>query len=110
MTSLKPLGPWVLVHVDPFTEKTKAGVYLPDGNAEERMGYRTAKVLAVGPGYYNEGRKAEKAKYEPLDLEVGDRVAFRGFLHDVNKNHQALENPNHSLIHANDIVGVITEE
>lgn len=107
--TLRPMGPWVLVRVEPFTEKTKGGVYLPDGNAEERMGYRTAKVLAVGPGFFNEGRKAEKEKYEPLDLEVGDRVAFRGFLHDVNKHHQALDDPDKSLIHANDIVGFIED-
>ena len=109
MANLRPMGPWVLVKVNPFTEKTKGGIYLPDGNAEERVGYRTGKVLAVGPGYYNEGKKATKAKYLPLDLEVGETVAFRGFLHDVNKNHQGLDDPDQSLIHANDIVGVVIE-
>lgn len=109
MPTLRPMGPWVLVKVEPFDEKSKGGVYLPDGNAEERGGYRTAKVLAVGPGFYNEGRKAMKAKYAPLDLKVGDRVAFRGFLHDVNKHHQGLDTPDKSLIHANDIVGVVAE-
>jgi co-chaperonin GroES (HSP10) len=107
MPSFKPMGPWVLIKVDPFTEKTKGGIYLPEGNMEERMGHRTGKVLAVGQGRFNKGRKAEKAKYEPLDVEVGDRVIFRGFLHDVNKNHQGLEDPNHSLIHADDLIGVL---
>jgi len=110
MSTLRPMGPWVLVRVEPFAEKTESGLYRPDGNAEDRVGYRTAKVLSVGPGFFNEGRKAEKAKYLPLGLEVGDRVAFRGFLHDVNKNHQGLDDPDKSLIHANDIVGVIIED
>lgn len=107
MTHIRPTGPWVLVEVEPFTEKTKGGIYLADGNAEERMGHRVGKVLAAGPGRFNEGKKAQKAKYEPLDVEVGDRVMFRGFLHDVNKNHQGLDDINHSLIHADDLIGVL---
>ena len=47
---LKPIGPWVLVKVDPPERKTEGGLYLQEGNLEERKGSATGTVLAAGAG------------------------------------------------------------
>lgn len=108
-TKLKPCGGWVLVKVDLAPEKSAGGIYLPQGNSLEQRGYRVGTVLSVGPGRFNQGKAALKAKYEPLGLEVGERVAFRGYLHDVNKYHQGIEDRMVSLIHADEIIGVVVD-
>lgn len=110
-SQIKAFGPWVLVKVDPHPEKSGGGIYLPQGNAEERVGYRTGVVLSVGQGHFNEGKNGRppKTKFSPLDLKIGDRIMFRGHLHDVGKYHQGIEGLEHSMVHASDIEGVIEE-
>lgn len=111
-TRVRAFGPWVLVKVDRPPEKSKGGVYLPQGNYEERTGFRTGIAVSVGQGYFNkksETGRIPKTKYTPLGISTGDRIHFRGMLHDVNKYHQQLDGLDHSMIHADDILGV-TEE
>jgi len=108
-STIKAHGPWVLIKVDPHPETSKGGIYLPQGNMEEVKGHSTGEVLSVGPGYFNKSLKgsAPKEKFCPLDLRVGDRVMFRGYLHDVNKYHQDIEGLEHSLVHCDNIEGVL---
>lgn len=105
ITKLKPKGPWVLVKVNAPEEKTKEGIYLPQGNLEERLGNATGVVIRVGDGYLNtKGKK----KYKSLDLETGDTIMFRGFLQEANRPAGIIDRE-HSLIHADDIIGQVIE-
>lgn len=106
ISRLRPMGPWVLLKLEPPQEKTSGGMYLPQGNLLERLGSSVGVVVRKGPGKYNTGKKATRAKYEPMDLEVGDRVVFRGYLQELNKPGGYLD-PHHCLLHIDDITGVI---
>jgi len=64
---LVPLEDRVIVKVLEEEERTVSGIVLPD-TAKEKP--QKAKVLAVGPGRYDEG------KLVPVDLKEGDVVVF----------------------------------
>jgi chaperonin GroES len=64
---LVPLEDRVIVKVMEEEERTVSGIVLPD-TAKEKP--QKAKVLAVGPGRYDEG------KLVPVDLKEGDVVVF----------------------------------
>ena len=64
---LKPLGDRVIVEVLEEEEITVSGIVLPD-TAKEKP--QRGKVLAVGPGRYEDG------KLVPLGVEEGDEVVF----------------------------------
>jgi chaperonin GroES len=64
---LKPLGDRIIVEVLEEEQTTVSGIVLPD-TAQEKP--QRAKVLAVGPGHYEDGALV------PLDVAVGDEVVF----------------------------------
>jgi chaperonin GroES len=64
---LEPLGDRVIVAPSEGEEKTPSGIVIPD-TAKEKP--QEGKVLAVGPGRYEEG------KLIPLDVKVGDTVIY----------------------------------
>jgi chaperonin GroES len=64
---LEPLGDRVIVSPNEGEEKTESGIVIPD-TAKEKP--QEGKVLAVGPGRYEEG------KLIPLDVKVGDKVIY----------------------------------
>ena len=64
---LEPLGDRVIVSPSEGEEKTASGIVIPD-TAKEKP--QEGKVLAVGPGRYEEG------KLIPLDVKVGDTVIY----------------------------------
>lgn len=64
---MKPLADRVVVQVLAGEEKTKSGIVLPD-TAKEKP--QQAKVLAVGPGKYENGTLI------PMSVKVGDTVVF----------------------------------
>lgn len=66
--NLKPLGDRVVLKVLEAEEKTACGIYLPD-NAKEKP--QQGKVLAVGPGKYN-----DKGELIKVQVNVGDTVIF----------------------------------
>ncbi len=66
--NLKPLGDRVVIKVLEAEEKTESGIYLPD-DAKEKP--QQGKVLAVGPGKYN-----EKGELNKVAVNVGDTVIF----------------------------------
>jgi co-chaperonin GroES (HSP10) len=110
ITKVKPKGPWILVKVDPPEEK-RGSLFLPQGNLEERLGSSTGTVLAVGDGTFTPEKVFKKTgrKYNPIDLEVGARVMFRGFLQEANRPGGILDRE-HCLLHANDVIGEIMAE
>jgi len=67
MTKVKPLGPRVLVRALGASEKTKAGIYLPE-TAKEKP--EEGEVLEVGEGKWMEG------KLVPLSVKKGDKIIF----------------------------------
>ncbi|MGN6379501.1 MAG: co-chaperone GroES [Gaiellales bacterium] len=64
---LKPLGDRVIAEVLDEEEVTYSGIVLPD-TAKEKP--QRGKVLAVGPGRYEDG------KLVPLDVKEGDEIIF----------------------------------
>ena len=66
--NLKPLGDRVVLKVLEAEEKTASGIYLPD-NAKEKP--QQGKVIAVGPGKYN-----DKGELIKVQVNVGDTVIF----------------------------------
>ena len=66
---LKPLADRVVVEPIEQEERTSSGIVLPD-TAKEKP--QEGKVLAVGPGRYDE----DGEKRVPPDVKVGDRVLY----------------------------------
>ena len=64
---LEPLGDRVIVEPGEGEEKTASGIVIPD-TAKEKP--QEGKVLAVGPGRYEEG------KLIPLEVKTGDTVIY----------------------------------
>lgn len=65
-----PLSDRVIVKVDDAETMTKGGIIIPDAAKEIPL---KGEVVAVGPGSYYNG------EYEPMGLEVGERVVFNKF-------------------------------
>lgn len=110
ITKLKPKGPWLLVKVDPPEEK-RGSIYLPQGNLEDRLGNATGTVLAVGDGELTSDKIFRRTgrKYDAIDLSVGARIMFRGFLQEANRPGGILDKE-HCLIHIKDVIGELVAE
>ena len=110
VTKLKPRGPWILVKVDPPEEKS-GSLFLPQGNFEQRVGSATGTVLAIGEGAPTTDRVFRKTgrRYDPVDLAVGAKIIFRGFLQEANRPGGLLDKE-HCLLHINDVIGEIVPE
>jgi co-chaperonin GroES (HSP10) len=98
----KPYGPWVLIEPESPERQYKGLIYLPEGNLEEKLGYASGYVIAVGNGFFNRKKNA-KTKFIPMDIEVGQRVVYRGHLKDANIVGRSC------LIHAQDIIGELVD-
>jgi chaperonin GroES len=66
---LRPLADRVVVEPIEQEERTSSGIVLPE-TAKEKP--QEGKVLAVGPGRYEDG----SGKRIPLDVKIGERVLF----------------------------------
>ena len=66
---IKPLSDHVLIEAVSQTEKTKAGIFLPQTADKEKP--EQGKVIAVGPG-----RTLDSGKIVPLEVKEGDTVLF----------------------------------
>ncbi|MCP5404921.1 MAG: co-chaperone GroES [Pseudomonadaceae bacterium] len=67
---IRPLNDRVVVKRIEAEEKTKSGIIIPDSAKEKPQ---QAKVMAVGPGKWNEDGD-ERIK---MDVKVGDTVMFK---------------------------------
>jgi co-chaperonin GroES (HSP10) len=101
--SLKPVGPWVLIKVDPPKIQTEAGLYLPEGNLMERKGPATGTVVAAGSGKPLGYGRAE------MPVKPGDKVLFRGFLQEAHRPN-GVEDREHCLLHVDDVLGILEDE
>jgi co-chaperonin GroES (HSP10) len=103
VTKLKARGPWVLVEVEEPKKQTEGGLYLPDGNLYDRIGYAVGKVLSAGKGY-NDEIPGGKKRFQSIDLTPGDRVVFRGHMRSANPVGDKC-----CFVHAKDLLGVLGE-
>jgi co-chaperonin GroES (HSP10) len=110
VSKIKPTGPWIVVKVLPPAEKTVGGIYRPQGNLEDQLGNSLGIVVSVGQGtpVADKVRKRTGRKYDPIDLDPGMVIAFRGYLQDANRVGEALDRE-HCLIHVNDVIGEVLE-
>jgi len=69
----KPLADNVVFQMDvvPSEFITKGGIIAPDVHGQGKFNTQSGIVLAVGPGYRN-----ADGSYAPLQVKVGDRIAF----------------------------------
>ena len=73
--SIKPLGDRVVVKPQAKEEKKLAsGIIIPEAADKEKP--MTGKVVAVGPGKYEDG------KLVPMGVKVGDIVLFGKYSHE----------------------------
>jgi chaperonin GroES len=68
---VKPLGDRVLIkEIKEDVSETKSGIIIPETVNEDR-GAKKGKVVAVGDGRYDDGKKI------PVNLKAGDIVLFQ---------------------------------
>ena len=92
---IRPLGDRVLVVGIEEKEKTAGGIIIPD-TAKEKP--QEAKVIAVGPGKWD-----EKGKRIPLDVKKDDRVLFGKYAGDEIK----IDGVEYLIMREDDILGII---
>lgn len=97
---IRPRGPWVLARLIKADEWSAGGVYLLDGNTEQRLGHCRAQVLAVG-----EGMRMKRDRLAPQEVKPGDVIIHRGFLSEANRPFE-LDERDLFLIHMKDIDAV----
>jgi len=102
---IKANGPWVLVDPEEPPKRTNSGLYLPDGNAIERLGHVVARVKSAGEGYW-ETKQNGKLVFIKTTVGPGDRVVFRGHL----REHNRVGNTKHCFMHAKDLVLVLDND
>jgi co-chaperonin GroES (HSP10) len=104
VTKLRANGPWVLIEVEAPSRKTDSGLYLPEGNLYERIGYSVGKVLSAGKGYRETLPGKTNEKFIATELTPGDRVLFRGHMKDANRVGARC-----CFMHIRDLLGVLGE-
>ena len=91
---LKPLGDRVIVEVLDEEETTFSGIVLPD-TAKEKP--QRGKVLAVGPGKYEDG------KLVPMTVKVGDKVLYGKY----SGTEITLDNEQFLILRESDVLAVV---
>ncbi len=93
---IQPLGERVVVLPIQAQETTKGGIILPDTVKEKPQ---EGKVLAVGPGRYNDQGTRNKP-----DVKVGDIVLYPKY----GGTEYKLEDEELMILRESDILGIIT--
>ena len=92
---IRPLSDRVLVVGIEEKEKTTGGIIIPD-TAKEKP--REGKVIAVGPGKWD-----ETGKRIPLDVKKDDRELFGKYV----GNEITIEGVEHLIMREDDILGIM---
>jgi len=95
ITSLRPLGNYVVIKPLARETVTKSGIVLPD-TAKEKP--QEGEVLAVGPG-----KVLDNGKRITLEVKVGQRVLFAKYSGTEVK----IEGEEYLLLRESDILGII---
>ena len=75
-SSIKAFGEWILVEVEKSPEKSKGGIYLPQGNLEESLGYSVGKVKSVGQGRFNKGKAALLIQFHIVKIKENSASGY----------------------------------
>jgi len=94
MVKVKPLGDRVLVKTLEPEEVSKGGIILPESAKEKPQ---EAKVVAVGPGKIEDGKKVE------MNVKVGDKVIFARYSGDDIK----IDGDEYTIIEEEKILAVV---
>jgi len=93
---VQPLGDRILVKPGEGEEKTKSGIVLPD-TAKEKP--QEGKVIAVGPGRYEEGKKV------PMEVKVGDIIIYSKY----GGTEVKIDEVEHLILRESDVLAVVTK-
>ena len=91
---LQPLGDRLIVEVLDEEETTFSGIVLPD-TAKEKP--QRGKVLAVGPGKYEDG------KLVPMSVKVGDKVLYGKY----SGTEITLDNEQYLILRESDVLAIV---
>jgi len=94
--NIKPLEDRIVVQALDAEQTTASGLVIPD-TAKEKP--QEGKVLAVGPGRFNEGGDSRV----PLDVSVGDVVVFSKYGGTEIK----YDNEDYLILSARDVLAVV---
>lgn len=102
----------VLILPDKQDAKTAGGILLPE---HYRLPPGAGTVMAVGPGRWNGGEwcptcgRRHPVQFQPMDLKVGDRVAYRWI--DVGQaRYWEHERKTYIFLRRHEIAGIIMQE
>ncbi len=94
---LRPLGDRVIVKPSEGEEKTPSGLVIPD-TAKEKP--QEGKVVAVGPGRYEDGKKV------PMDVKEGDTIIYSKY----GGTEVKIEGAEHLILSERDILAVVVKK
>lgn len=94
-------GEWVVVRADPRVKQTTGGILLTDQLTQvERVMEGTGRILSMG----------SRVLGLVQGLELGTRVAYRGFLKDAHKIDKAEDGSDIFVIHAQDLLAAVDDD
>ena len=91
---VKPLADRVVIEALEAEAKTAGGIIIPD-NAKEKP--QQGKVMAVGPGKVEDGKKIE------MEVKVGDVILYGKYSGSEIK----LDDQEYLIMHQDDILGIL---
>jgi chaperonin GroES len=94
-TIVKPIEDRVLIKPNEAEEKTKSGIYLPEGAKEKPM---IGKVIATGPGKLN-----DKGVRTELSVKKGDQVIYGKYA----GTEVDIDGVKHMIVRENELLGVL---
>ena len=94
-TKIQPLDDRVLVKPSEAEEKTRSGIFLPEGAKEKPM---TGTVVAVGPGKVN-----DDGTRTAISVKKGNKVVFGKY----GGTEVDLDGEQHMIVRESELLGVI---
>jgi len=94
-TIVKPIEDRVLIKPNEAEEKTKSGIYLPEGAKEKPM---IGKIIAAGPGKLN-----DKGVRTALSVKKGDQVIYGKYA----GTEVDIDGVKHMIVRENELLGVL---
>lgn len=101
----KLIGDRILVELEPEADVISGvdvKLYKPSAEKDSHI-FRIGKVLALGPGTWNQKKKT----YTPIDLEIGARVLFVKFAATHTQTAQSIQGvlgENQAIINESDVL------
>ncbi len=92
---VRPLHNRLIVRRVEEDEKTAGGIIIPDAAKEKPQ---QGRVIAVGPG-----RRDDKGKIIPMEINKGDRVLFSKYV----GNEVDLDGDEHLIISEDDVLAIL---